>query len=219
MSTISSVITGDIIGSTHIKGDFKGVLHQIAEDIRQYVDDRFMIDIYRGDSFQTISNKPEQAFQILIMMKAGLRQHSSKQGKTDVQWDARMSLGIGAMEAYPQSAGLSELSGEPFTRSGRALDKVKEKGSLLHITTGDATLDTAFEATCPLIEVITNRWNTTQAQAVYHSLLRNFTQQQLGELFKITQRAAGKRLDSSNLEAIRGYDRYFQQLIKAKWKI
>ncbi|MEO9474528.1 MAG: SatD family protein [Cyclobacteriaceae bacterium] len=219
MRIVSSVITGDIVGSSQIRGDYKGVLHQIGEDIRQYVDDRFMIDIYRGDSFQTISKKPEQAFQILIMIKAGLRQYSSKQAGTDLQWDARMSLGIGVLDAYPQSADLSEFSGEPFTRSGRALDKVKEKGSLLHITTGDATLDAAFEATCPLIEVITNRWNTTQAQAVYHSLLRNFTQQQLGALFKITQRAAGKRLDSSNLEAIRGYDRHFQQLIKRKWKI
>lgn len=216
---IRAVITGDIVGSTRIVGDYREVLHQIGSEIQEFQDDRFIIDIYRGDSFQTISNRPEKSFLILLIIKAGIKRYSTKQGNQETQWDARMSLGIGPLKEYPTSKELRELSGDPFTKSGRSLDQMKEKGKLIKITTGDEYIDDELDATCPLIDVIINRWNTTQAEAVYYYLLRNFTQRELGEMFEITQRGAGKRLESSNIDTILGYEGRFQNLITQKWKM
>ncbi|MCP4459349.1 MAG: hypothetical protein GY816_15210 [Cytophagales bacterium] len=213
-SKIRAVITGDIVGSTKIAGDYQEVLHQIDNDIKQYKDDSFILDIYRGDSFQSISNKPAKGLLILLILKAGMKRYSSKKGSKEMQWDARMSLGIGFLEEYPESNNLRELSGDPFTKSGRNLDQMKEKGRLIHVSTGDEKLDDEIFSVTPLIEAVTNRWSTAQADAIYQLLLKNLTQYEIGkELGGKSQRAIGKRLEASNVDSIKPYLSRFEKQI------
>ncbi|TRX60145.1 hypothetical protein FNH22_08840 [Fulvivirga sp. M361] len=210
-----AVITGDIIGSTRIPGGYKDVLHKIGDDIKQHQDDRFIIDIYRGDSFQCISNRPGKGLLILLLIKAGLKRHSSKIRSEELQWDARMSLGIGFLEEYPHTNDLTELTGGPFTRSGRSLDQMKEKGRLIQVTTGEEQLDAEIASVLPMIEVITDKWSTAQADAVYPLLLFNtITQDAIGKRIGKSQRAVSKRLDVSKIEAIKPYLKRFEEQIK-----
>ncbi|KYG72821.1 hypothetical protein [Roseivirga echinicomitans] len=212
---IKAVITGDIVGSTLITADFKKVLHQIGDDIQQHQDEHFILDIYRGDSFQSISRQANKALLVLLIIKAGLKRYSNKKGSKEVQWDARMSLGIGVLEDYPNGNNLSESSGEPFTISGRAFDKMKEKGTLIQIKTNDESINAELEAVVPLIEVITDRWTTAQADAVYRSLLlTEATQEEIGKILGKSQRVISKRLNLSKIDAIKPYLKRFEKQLK-----
>ncbi len=215
MESIRAVITGDIIGSTGITGNYKERLRQIADDVRQFQDERFIMDIYRGDSFQTISNRPEKGLLLLLIIKAGLNRYSSKEEGKKYQWDARMSLGIGQLEQYPTNNEIGELSGEPFIKSGRALDQMKDKGQLIVVTTGKEDMDKELSSVCPLIEAITSRWTKAQADAIYLSLLHGMiTQQEIGRKLGKSQRAIGKSLEASDIEAIKTYLKRFEKLIQ-----
>ena len=214
MENIRAVITGDIVGSTKIAGDYKEVLHRIDYDIKEYHNDRFIMDIYRGDSFQCISNKPEKGLLLLLLIKAGLKRQSTKTGSKETQWDARMSLGIGELAEYPQSDNLREATGDPFTKSGRSLDQMKEKGRLLQVITGVESLDEEVSAVLPMIEVITDKWSTAQADAVYQLLLySNITQKEIAHRIGKSQRAISKRLEVSRIEAVKPYLKRFEKQI------
>lgn len=206
---LSAVITGDIVHSTSLKGDYKKVLHHISDDIRTYFDNRFVLDIYRGDSFQAITNTPEYGLLFLLLLRAGLRRHSDE---AEESWDARVALGVGALEEYPTGGSLGELSGTPFVHSGRALDSLKD--GRITIVTGVEAIDAEFKAVSPLLDVIITGWISTQAEAIYYYLLQNLTQKDLGEKLGISQRAAGKRLESGNIYQVQQYEDRYKNLIE-----
>ncbi len=84
----------------------------------------------------------------------------------------------------------------------------------MQVTTGNDLLDDELHALLPLIEVITDKWSTAQADAVYQSLLySNITQYEIGKRIGKSQRAIGKRLEVSKIEAIRPYLKRFEKQI------
>lgn len=215
MKIVTAVITGDIIRSTDIEGDYREVLHRIANDIRDQIDQQFLIDVYRGDSFQAISKKPEQGLLMLLLIKAGLKREQTEKNKQTIQWDARMSMGIGKLANYPEYNNLSELSGEPFTRSGRSLDSMKEKNKEITIVTGEEKQDNELKAVLPMVEAIVTKWTTAQASAVYLFLLyKDITQKEIGDRLGKTQVAVSKSLDISRIDALIPYIRRFETQIQ-----
>tara|TARA_R110000796_G_scaffold252627_1_gene388980 strand:+ start:64832 stop:65494 length:663 start_codon:yes stop_codon:yes gene_type:complete len=215
MKIVTAVITGDIIRSTDIEGDYREVLHRIANDIRDQIDQHFLLDVYRGDSFQAISKKPEQGLLMLLLIKAGLKREQTEKNKQTIQWDARMSMGIGKLANYPEYNNLSELTGEPFTRSGRSLDSMKEKNKEITIVTGEEKQDNELKAVLPMIEAIVAKWTTAQASAVYLFLLyKDITQKEIGDRLDKTQVAVSKSLDISRIDALIPYIRRFETQIQ-----
>lgn len=211
-----AVITGDVVDSTKTERDYRIILEGIAKDIQRHHDPTFRLEMYRGDSFQALIQNYSKGLFILLLIKAGLRSHSNKQDSRSIEnvLDARMSLGIGDVAKHGTAKiSLGELDGQAFVRSGRALDNMKGEGLRLSITTGNTTLDDEFRATCPLIDALANRWNIKQAAAIYHYFLTNATQEELGEKLNISQRGAGKRLETSNIGPIEMYNKRFNQLI------
>jgi len=215
---VYAVITGDLVDSTIISEGYTEVLENLAEDIKNHVDDGFLFDIFRGDSFQGLIVQPANALKITTLFRAGLRRNAV--GKSvDSIWDARISIGIGNIK---NNGKISEMKlgsavGEAFTRSGRALDYMKTEELQLTIHTGDQSLDNEFSAVCPLLNAIIGRWTTSQAEAVYLQLLEGITQEEIGSRLGISQRASGKRLESSNFDKMKKYLDRFSNLIQWKY--
>ncbi len=215
---VYAVITGDLVDSTTIKGDYKGILEKIANDIIKYQADDFIFIIYRGDSFQGLVIDPAKALLLGILIRAGLRRNTRGKGLEEI-WDARIAIGIGTVENLklkpkPQ---LGALDGEAFVRSGRTLDSMKGKGALLNICTGDQQLDDEFAAICPLADTLISRWSTAQAEAIYLYLLENITQNEIGKHFGISQRAISKRLETSSIEDMKPFFERYENVIAWKY--
>ncbi len=213
-ANVYAVITGDVVDSTKTERNYRSILESITNDIQQHHDPTFRLEMYRGDSFQALIQNPREGLFILLLIKAGLRRHTNKQDSRSIETvlDARMSLGIGNVTGNGKVS-LGELDGQAFVRSGRTLEKMKGEGLRLSITTGNTVLDNEFRATCPLIDALANRWNTKQAEAIYHYFLTSITQEELGEKLNISQRGAGKRLETSNIGPIELYNKRFSELI------
>lgn len=209
--TTKAVITGDIIASTKTQLNYKEVIEDIANDIKKY-DPAFKLDIYRGDTIQILINDAKDGLFILLVVKAGLRRYNrdKKMISFKTQLDARLSLGIGTVDDS-HTNDLGSMNGEAFTHSGRTLDGMKSEGAFVKITTGNQELDQEFAAVTPLIDAITQRWSSQQAEAIYIYLLHSATQAEIGKALNISQRGAGKRLEGSNIDNILGYNDYFKK--------
>ncbi len=210
-----AVMTGDLVDSTDIRENYREVLEGIANDIRMFVDPGLLFDIFRGDSFQVLTTEAGDALRVAILFRAGLRRRSRGKRLEDA-WDARIAIGTGEIDD-PPSGSLTDLGaagGEAFVRSGKALDTMKEEGVLLKISTGDPQKDNEFAAACPLVDTVIANWTTAQAEAVYLSLLEDLTQEEIGKRLNISQRAAGKRLNSSHIESLTNFFTRFRELME-----
>jgi len=215
-----AVITGDIIASTKTDLNYKEVIEDIAADIQKH-DPSFRMELYRGDTIQMLVNKAADGLFILLVVKAGLRRYSRGKGSISVKTllDARLSLGIGSVKEESSDGALASMNGDAFINSGRTLDKMKAEGAFIKITTGHEGMDLEFAAVAPLLEAITQRWSSNQAEAIYPYLLNSATQAQIGHTLNISQRGAGKRLETGNIDNILRYNDYFKKRLTWKLKI
>lgn len=84
MDKIKGVITGDVIDSSAIQIEYRDFLlksiQKIAEELN--VIEPLKIEFFRGDSFQMVINNPENAMQIAILLRAGLKPYTKGVRKT-----------------------------------------------------------------------------------------------------------------------------------------
>ena len=106
---INAVITGDLVKSGRIKdGDIEVVINSLKvtfdEISKELLDGSGNFEIFRGDSFQGLIQKPELALLIAIIIRARLRTYEpslSLSGKKNTKTilsaysDARVAIGIG----------------------------------------------------------------------------------------------------------------------------
>lgn len=215
---IYAVITGDLVDSTAIRGNYKKALYQIAEDIKAHQVADLLFDIYRGDSFQALIPDPIQALQATILFRAGLRRNTRGKGLEKI-WDARIAIGTGTINNLNPNTEtpIGLLDGEAFIRSGISLDTMKAEGVLLKITTGDEMLDGEFKAACYLADTIIGRWSVPQADAVYLYLLENLTQKEIGKRLHKSQRAISKRLEFASIDNLMPFVKRYKQVIEWKY--
>src|SRR5690606_25946875 len=111
-----AVITGDIIGSELVSARYwKPLLKRIFNKTGRTP---VTWEIYRGDAFQLLIRRPEQALRKAILIKSALRQINGL--------DIRLSIGLG--EISHSAKKVSESQGSAFTRSGRTFDSLKDQG-------------------------------------------------------------------------------------------
>lgn len=219
-TNIHAVLTGDIVRSTSIEADYKVKLKEIANDIKDHIEDYFQLEIYRGDSFQGIVMDPGKALRIGLLLRGGLRRYSRRDTNSiESVWDARISIGIGEIDNLNKmkEVKIGLLGGDAFIRSGKALDKMKGEKALLKITTGIKELDDEFYASSALADAIVSRWSIEQAEAIYLYLLENLTQEEIGRRLEISQRAVGKRMIAGNLDSLKKFLERYQSAIEWKY--
>lgn len=72
------VITGDIIGSSQIRPEFKVDLLTCLTTMKEELQcvSPFRMELYRGDSFQLLTENPATTAKIAILLRAGLVYHT-----------------------------------------------------------------------------------------------------------------------------------------------
>lgn len=214
MKGIYAVITGDVVGSTLIKDDYRDILYNISFDIREFVDSGYRFEIYRGDSFQAITSNIQKSLITSLLLRAGFRSHAPE-NKPDNSWDIRLAIGLGKInQNYDEEVSLGSMNGEAFQLSGRAIDDMKEEKERLRIVTSNDQLNTFFKSILPLLDDMVGGWSYAQSRAVYTHLLRpTLTQSEIGKEIRTSQRSVSKILDASRIELMKPFINHYEQLL------
>lgn len=244
---IYAVLTGDLIGSSRftieereeILSNLKDSFKIISPDI---IASPFVI--FRGDSFQGVLSRPDEALKAALIIRASLL--SKFKGKR-TRLDARIAIGIGTIDYLPRDQA-GEGDGEAFRNSGPELDKMKKGEQNSIIRTPWTEIDEELRTECALLDALIQRWTKEQAEATLYQiqkpeLLLNMaiiahdighvitheddlerpefqrlkqTQEQIAKILSISQPALSQRLKTGGFWAVQVFLEHFKVIIQNK---
>lgn len=199
---MTSVITGDIIGSrqqksNHWVDDLKRILNPLGITPKQW-------EVYRGDEFQIEVKNPEEALLTAILIKAHLRAIKS---------DARMSIGFG--DKTHSAERISESNGSAFIHSGELFETLKKQKVTLAMRTGNTNFDEKMNLMLQLALTFMDSWLVQSAEFVALAIENpSLSQEELGQKLGINQAAVSRRQKRAQFDLVLNLDRYFRTQIK-----
>jgi hypothetical protein len=199
---MTSVITGDIIGSRQQKSDhwvddLKSILAPFGSTPNKW-------EVYRGDEFQIEIPNPEDALLAAILVKAHLRAIKS---------DARMSIGFG--DKTHNAKRISESNGSAFIHSGELFETLKKQKVTLALRTGDNSFDEKLNLMLQLALTFMDSWLVQSAEFVAAAIENpTLSQEELGQKLGINQAAVSRRQKRAQFDLVMNLDRYFRKEIK-----
>jgi len=199
---MTSVITGDIIGSrqqksNHWVDDLKRILTPLGVTPKQW-------EVYRGDEFQIEVKNPEEALLTAILVKAHLRAIKS---------DARMSIGFG--DKTHSAEKISESNGSAFIHSGELFETLKKQKVTLAMRTGNSEIDKKMNLMIQLALTFMDSWLAQSAEFVALAIENpTLSQEELGQKLGINQAAVSRRQKRAQFDLVMSLDRYFRTQIK-----
>lgn len=202
---VKGVITGDIVDSSKINLELRSGLIISIKDIAENLIrlSPLKMELFRGDSFQLIVDKPEMCLKIAILLRAGLK--SMTPVVSDVLWDARVSVGIGEIAYTSDKIVVSD--GEAFRFSGRGLDEIGKRR--LVIKTKWEGIDDEFRISTPFVDDIVTGWTVAQAKTVFQALLYGQSQKDIALCLGKTAQSVSKLLGTAKEELVESYlERY-----------
>lgn len=205
MDKIKGVITGDIIESSAIQIKYRDFLLESIQEIADELSviEPLRIEFFRGDSFQTVIDSPENAMKIAVLLRAGLKGHTPQECKKS--WDARLSLGVGTISYHADNTVLSD--GEAFQYSGRELDEMGKRR--LVVKTRWSGVNEELQVSTAFADEVVSSWSVPQSQAAYQALLYDTSQKEIAHKFQKSAQNISKLLGAAKVNLVQMYiDRY-----------
>jgi len=208
---IYAVLTGDLVGYSRYKPkDRKEVLLHLKEAFKKLTPDitssKFWV--FRGDSFQGILSRPEEALKAALIIRSFLV--SRYKGKKS-RLDTRIAIGIGTVDYLPRKVG--EGDGEAFRNSGMELDGMKKSEKNLIVKTPWKELNDELSTECALLDAVIERWTKEQAEAIMYQIM-GLTQEEIARILKISQPAVFHRLRTCGSRAVQEFLKRYKDTIK-----
>jgi hypothetical protein len=211
-----AVITGDIIHSTRMDDKSRVLLTKAIARFLKELEKAFQVksEMFRGDSFQCLVPKVEDALTVALLIKTRIRSlnpselHSvkpkNKAGKaksvyfTNWVFDARLAIGIGEVPKTVKE--LATTSSEAFFLSGHLLDEMKSRKQSIDIDTEDKYSD-ELETEMILLDNIIARTTALQCEVI-HWKLWGLPEVDIANKLGIGQSAVNQRSNSGSWNAI-----------------
>jgi len=244
---MNAVITGDITESSKLNIKQREILLEALKKAFEHISyfskekiEHSEFQIYRGDSFQGIIYKPENALKASVIIRASLKKSLmikpfSIAGKKKIKRenlkyenenlrylsryasDARIAIGIGNIDFLPQKDFKGTGNGEAYRRSGPTLDRIKNLKSdvRLVINTPWEEINSEMNVSFGLLDNLIEKWTSAQAEALLY-LFRGLRQNEIAEELKISQASVNVRLRPAGWYAIEKLLSRYEYLIKSK---
>lgn len=211
-----AVLTGDLVGSSRFKIEKQRdeVLLALKESFKKIESVDIIasnFEIHRGDSFQGVLSKPEEALKTAIILRSNLL--SRFKGKR-VRLDARIAIGIGTIDYLPRDH-VGEGDGEAFRNSGTELDKMKKGEQRLIIKTPWQDVNDEFQTECVLLDSLIQRWTKEQAEAILYQI-HGLKQEEIARILGISQPAVFQRLKTASYWSVQAFLERFKTIIRYK---
>ncbi len=198
-----AVITGDVINSKKNApqvwlAPLKKELNRIGKTPKSW-------QIYRGDSFQAVINKPEDALLLAMKLKASLK---SVKGI-----NVQMSIGIGS-RTY-NAAKVTESNGSAFVHSGEKFEMLNQEKQNLGIKSDWPQFDNEMNLYLKLALIAMNNWTVNAAEIVRVAMENpEKSQHQLGKMIGIKQSGISTRLRRAYYEEIMEVNEMYKTKLK-----
>lgn len=195
---MKGIITADVVGSTKIPYEQRGmlpdVLNELAAQLQRICPIR--LEIYRGDSFQVEVDYYELTPFIAALLRIGLK--SKSLNKTN-KLDARMSIGIGEVSYVGESIGQSD--GEAYILSGRAFENLGKQR--LKITTGKEATNDELNVLSVILDDLLTSLTVAQSKVVFECLYDPEIKQKLiAKKLCVKPQVVNKAINASKLSII-----------------
>jgi hypothetical protein len=203
-----AVLTADLVKSSLYDEEvLEKVLNALKAEFVQikdsYGEDNVRLKIYRGDSFQGVIKKPEEALIIALQIKAAVNRIHLKKTKKNKAYskiaDFKIAIGIGNQNIEREA--ISESNGQAFQFSGRTLDEMKTENRKTRLKTELEEVNAEFNTSFFLMDTITDKWSTASAEVVYY-LLKGLKEREIAKEIDISQSAVNQRKKAAGWDAI-----------------
>ncbi|GGO70204.1 hypothetical protein [Bowmanella pacifica] len=180
-SKVYAVLTGDLVASSHIPAnEYDALLYALDQTLRYLCrKNAGQYNVYRGDAFQLLLNKPQDWAYSAILLRLAMRSQ---------QQDCRLSVGIGTI-SNPRPD-VKSATGEAFTLSGTGLDSLPQ-GLRMNAQSTEEDFNWHMGITLRQTDALISQMTVRQAQALQEYLL----------LEDKSHLAVAKRLHTSRVNA------------------
>jgi predicted DNA-binding protein YlxM (UPF0122 family) len=208
-----AVLTGDLIGSSRFE-ERENVISNLKYSFKMISPESITLPfaIFRGDSFQGVLSRPDEALQAALIIRASLL--SSFRGKR-ARLDARIAIGIGTIDYLPGDQ-VGEGDGEAYRNSGLELDKMKKREQNIIIKTPWAEINEELRIECSLLDALIQRWTKEQAEVIIYHIKKGVTQEEIAKILNISQPAVFQRLKTGGYWAVQAFLEHFEVIIHDK---
>lgn len=209
---IGAIITGDIVDSTLMTSSERNQMLSLLSSLPGMLSSLSKIDleIFRGDSFQIRVYDIACSLKIAIVIRAFLRSNSFV--SYNKQWDARLALGIGALDYETANIGASD--GEAYRLSGKCLDSIGR--ARLRVETPWVDLNEELFITTSFADDIVSAWTQSQSRVLLQYFTTDMTHAEIGGALGVTRQNVDKALKTAKIDLIDMYLHRFIQLINYK---
>jgi hypothetical protein len=198
-----AVITGDIINSKKISS--RKWLKHLKRELDTNGSSPKTWEIYRGDSFQVIISKAEDALRAAIKIKAAL--------KCIKGLDARMAIGIGT-RTY-NAPKVTESNGTAFVHSGEKFEMLKQEKQNLAVKSDSDVFDKEINLLLKLSLIPMDTWTVNAAEIVKTTLENpGKLQEELGKIVGIKQNAISNRMKRAYFYEIMEVNEMYKEKLK-----
>ncbi len=212
---IYAVLTGDLIGSSRFRIEEREEILSNLKDSFKIISPDIIASpfvVFRGDSFQGVLSRPDEALNAALIIRASLL--SKFKGKR-TRLDARIAIGIGTIDYLPRDQA-GEGDGEAFRNSGPELDKMKKGEQNLIIRTPWTEINEEFRTECALLDALIQRWTKEQAEVILYQIQKKVTQEGIAQILSISQPAVFQRLKTGGYWAVQVFLERFKVIIQEK---
>lgn len=202
---VHAVLTGDIVNSTQLAPDVEQNLLTLLEGLLS----PYLIEFYRGDSFQAYIKDPAQSLRVALLCRAlAIRLTGVEDGP--VLSDIRISIGIGPVILPVRTPG--KAKGEAFLLSGRRFDQLQQTDRRLSMACGMTIADIGLEVMSDYLDAIYKGMTAKQAGAI-ERLLERKTQQEVAQELSKSKSTVSQLVNAGRWPEIEKIIQQFETLI------
>jgi hypothetical protein len=198
-----AVITADIVKFTQLSAPDQQKLLDILSSFGK----PYLMEFYRGDSFQVYLMDAKEALSLLLILRTAAK--TIHQDAMMPLADIRASIGIGQVVAPVQT--LNTASGEAFILSGRSFDNMIKSEQKLIILSEIPTLNAALKIIAYFVDYLMDQLTFKQAAVVFE-LLNNQTQKEAARKLNKSQATINQHLHSAAWAQIEKLLEEYEQL-------
>lgn len=175
-----AAISADVVSSTSLSRESMIDLNEKLKKCLYILERRyqgFWGRIVKGDSIECIMSRPEDAFEVALILKTWVKsfEHSNiQEDKRFNRYGLRIAIGIGEMKTLDR--GLDMMDGDAIYRSGRAMDKLvgRAKYSFV-ISMADSEHEQALQVILTLVNQLLNNATARKCETLCERILSSDT--------------------------------------------